>query len=422
MKPKLFFSFFLFFTTLLFGGGRLLAIAPNDTLWANWNIIPDEINFSPDDSIISVAYNTGYETVSLFNTISGNLLRSYDGLSYHKFTPNGQYLVGKLDSHIVVVRTESMTKFRDYQTGLGWISYTDIGYDGSKIFGTRGDSIGYSVWDFNTGQRIEDVMVDSCTGCIENSIYQTAVADSLNILFIQYKKVYQKQPVYRSENKFFAFDMTTKQKKYDMENCALIFSKDKKRLYLSKDSIYYRLDVATGNIIDTILIAKPADIAISNDEKYLVLSMSYPSKLEVWNLLTKAKEYTYTDYDNIFFSHTALSNNSKYIACKNPFLVMYKTPWLPTILKDPDGNNPSIIYPNPGNSEITFEFSIIKSGKSKISITDLKGEIIYDFGEQYYDKGKFSRQINTGSLQTGEYFLKMESADGIIINKIIINK
>ena len=95
--------------------------------------------------------------------------------------------------------------------GVGKI--TDIGYDGSKIYGTRGNSIGYRVWDLNFDQRIEDVLVDLCFGCIESQLYQMAVADSINLLFIEYRKTYQIHPTIYEEFKFIAFVLVTKQKK-----------------------------------------------------------------------------------------------------------------------------------------------------------------------------------------------------------------
>ncbi|MCD4793548.1 MAG: T9SS type A sorting domain-containing protein [Bacteroidales bacterium] len=74
------------------------------------------------------------------------------------------------------------------------------------------------------------------------------------------------------------------------------------------------------------------------------------------------------------------------------------------------------IYPNPSDGIYTVNLNTQNSNlKTKITITDLTGEIVYS--ENYIDNNEIT--INISTEKSGIYFLKFISDNKIIIKKII---
>ena len=71
MRNNVVLSFFLFFTLLLFGGGR--ATATTDTLWKTTGYHPNNFSFSPNDSIF-VLFNSSGNSQRIF------IIHSYSGI------------------------------------------------------------------------------------------------------------------------------------------------------------------------------------------------------------------------------------------------------------------------------------------------------------------------------------------------------
>ena len=424
MRNKIFPGVFIFFTILLFGGGR--ATATLDTLWRSLkysDIV--QTQFSPDDSLLAIFTKGTYNfRVKLIDPKTGIQLRAYEPIYYPKFSPDGRYLIGYLDSDIVVVRVDSMIKFREYDKGLREIAFIDISSDGRKIYANYLNTT-YSVWDFNTGQRIEDVVYDSCQGCRYKDAYAMAVSDSLNTIILKYQfqfGVNEHDPSYRFEPYFIAYDFVNKTKRYDIPigNPYLknfIMSYDRRRMYERIDSFIVKRDIATGNILDTFRTPIPNEYVISKDEKYLIISLN--ESMEVWNLENKTKIYTYPlgPYYSV-----SLSNNNKYLCGESGFLDMYSTPWFSSNVKEEGGINALLTYPNPCDSKINLDFNLTKPGITKIQITDLVGNTIKQIEDKYLNEGNHSIPLNTESLLPGVYFIRLESGASKSINKIIINK
>ena len=435
MKPKLLLTFFIFFTILLFGGGRLLAVS--DTVWRQF-VYGDvhQTLFSPNDSLLAVYEETGTGRndyrISILNPETGDLLRFYEPIQYPKFTSDGQYLVGYHDSDIVVLRVDSLIPLSQYQKATGIIKFIDISSDGQKIYADYGKAY-IDIWDFTTGQRISDISYDSCNGCSNMETYAMSISDSLNTLIVEYRLYYgnePKDPKWKEVDKNIAFDLINKTKRYDITprfggfvSKNLIMSNNRKHLYETNDSAYFKRDISSGNIIDTFLISNSywlSEFIISNDEKYMLITFN--NRIEVWNLINKTKVYTYQRDDSGPYDMLSLSNSNKYMCALGFYLYMYATPWLTTNVKKDDGIKALITYPNPGESKINLEFNLEKPGNTKIQIMDLKGNIVKILQEKYLEEGNHNLTVNTGDLIPGIYLMRLESGTSNSIKKIIINK
>jgi photosystem II stability/assembly factor-like uncharacterized protein len=65
-------------------------------------------------------------------------------------------------------------------------------------------------------------------------------------------------------------------------------------------------------------------------------------------------------------------------------------------------------YPNPFNSSTTFSFSLNKSGLIKISIYNIRGQMVKILSESYYSPGHHKITWNASLLSSGLYFYQIE--------------
>ncbi len=77
------------------------------------------------------------------------------------------------------------------------------------------------------------------------------------------------------------------------------------------------------------------------------------------------------------------------------------------------------IYPNPSNGMVSLSYSISQSASVRVTIINELGQIIYDNTESK-TAGKVNEQLNLESLASGIYSLRLQTGNGIIIQKLAI--
>jgi len=164
-------------------------------------------------------------------------------------------------------------------------------------------------------------------------------------------------------------------------------------------------------------------LSISTDNKYLAYPSTRTEGIVVYDIQNQTTIKNIVTNPLKGTTLALFSPQSHYLAGMfQGSTYMFSTDILTDIIKKDDGTPMMSIIPNPGSSKINLDFSIQKPGMVKITITNLNGTIIKDLGEKYYEQGNHAVQFDAGSFTPGTYFIKMESADGVLVNKIIIKK
>jgi len=89
--------------------------------------------------------------------------------------------------------------------------------------------------------------------------------------------------------------------------------------------------------------------------------------------------------------------------------------------QDYDKNNIFSVYPNPTNGKINLFFTINSTSKTKISISDIYGKIIY-YKENNLHAGTHTEQIDLNNFSNGVYFISLNTTEQKSTRKIILNK
>jgi hypothetical protein len=77
------------------------------------------------------------------------------------------------------------------------------------------------------------------------------------------------------------------------------------------------------------------------------------------------------------------------------------------------------IYPNPSNGMITVNYIMPANGYVRMNVVNELGQIVYDNTEQK-TTGQFNEQINLESLAAGIYSLRIQTASGTTVRKLVI--
>jgi len=85
----------------------------------------------------------------------------------------------------------------------------------------------------------------------------------------------------------------------------------------------------------------------------------------------------------------------------------------------PDANK-LIVYPNPSNGQVHFEFSTILDGKVTIDLFNTQGKLLWNIFEGNVLAGEQRSVIFNEALPTGTYIYRMNAADGVKTGKLII--
>ena len=80
------------------------------------------------------------------------------------------------------------------------------------------------------------------------------------------------------------------------------------------------------------------------------------------------------------------------------------------------------IYPNPFNPITTIDFSVSSSSSIVINLYDINGHLIQNITEGYYGAGNYSEIIDATNLTSGSYFVRLESDNYSITEKLMLIK
>ncbi|MDA3862204.1 MAG: CotH kinase family protein [Melioribacteraceae bacterium] len=77
-------------------------------------------------------------------------------------------------------------------------------------------------------------------------------------------------------------------------------------------------------------------------------------------------------------------------------------------------------YPNPFNSKTAFEFELPQNDFVTIEVFDLLGRMVATVTEKEYTTGVFKEYFNAQHLASGVYFYRLQTQNGVIINKKMV--
>ena len=80
------------------------------------------------------------------------------------------------------------------------------------------------------------------------------------------------------------------------------------------------------------------------------------------------------------------------------------------------------IFPNPSVNTIKIKYSNDMSGQTKITLTDLNGNIKLEQVQSSDITGEQTATIDTSTLKAGTYFVKVEAGKVSTVNKVVIVK
>ena len=78
------------------------------------------------------------------------------------------------------------------------------------------------------------------------------------------------------------------------------------------------------------------------------------------------------------------------------------------------------IYPNPSRDVFNINFRSDKIQDLKIRIINVLGNNVYNEDKQQFI-GEYTKQINLDNFGKGVYFLEIETEEGIVNKKLILN-
>ncbi len=79
-------------------------------------------------------------------------------------------------------------------------------------------------------------------------------------------------------------------------------------------------------------------------------------------------------------------------------------------------------YPNPFNSKTAITYSIPSSGYVKLKLYDLLGNQVLSIVDEYKKPGTYIEELDSTSLTSGTYFLRLDSGNKSMVRKIMVMK
>ena len=80
------------------------------------------------------------------------------------------------------------------------------------------------------------------------------------------------------------------------------------------------------------------------------------------------------------------------------------------------------IYPNPFNSTTTISYELLHPSHVSLQLYNPLGQRIFTMFEGYKQAGFHFADLNTGSLPSGLYLVRLESREQTLTRKIILNR
>jgi len=158
---------------------------------------------------------------------------------------------------------------------------------------------------------------------------------------------------------------------------------------------------------------------IFSSNPYVAGVTGYPWNIKFCNFLVQAIYNQDTIYE---WMPLNVVQNSYFTNPAEPYFLNMKFNISSSIQENnSDQNIFTQIYPNPFNKTTTIRYSIPKACNISLKIFNMCGQEIETLVSGYSETGVHKINWNSGGIETGFYFLKLETSDMIVISKMIIS-
>ena len=405
---------------------QYLKSSDQDTVWthvpnAEYRHYMEYFSFSPDDSIIIASQKIAFlqddlNAVCRIETITGKILNQYYPIAQARFTPDGNYIIGKNRDSLVLLTADSLIKVNRFDTTNYFVSVMAFNDDFTKIYSGNAYGLGYKVWDFNTGKVIKDttILKNESNDKHEYVVNDIKIINDSLALFdvLETKQMGNKR---YGQIETVCVDLaadTVKYILYYMSIEGMALSHDKTKFCSSStkqsDSNFLKIyDVYTGSVIDTMPLTNISRCEFTHDDRYIVKLTSKPIfSLQVWDITTKELKYLYNQTDSSIYRDFSISNSDQYlVAGILGYSYLYNNRWNSNGIINSTITNQVITYPNPATDFIEISVGV----GSKPALTgDIKIYNIY--GQTVFSVGailELPSRIDVSGLVPGMYFVRI---------------
>ena len=448
MRNKVFLSFFLFFTLLLFGGGR--ATATTDTLWKTTGYDPNNFSFSPNDSIFIIFDSFGgTQRLAIINSYSGNLdtiIETPNISNYGNIT--GTYSVdgtklfcgGKKDLEVYNTATWEKLNYFEQQYLDTSISYqqtledVQTSKDGKKVISKIPPySLSkqyWRIWDIETGKidstfNLPNYSFDGKPIDLLNHIYfggendEYFLTDGIGSITYPQPESFAAVAIYDryADTVIFSF--------YNSRLLAISPDRTKFLFRSSNDSIaIYNLNTQSYEnfILAPYGTTAINNISISSDNKYMAIAYSINSLgIEVYDIQNKTLLKTILSQPILVYAKLALfSPQNNYLAGYIGYTYMFSTEMLTDVVKKDDDPQVLQLYPNPSGNTVNFGINLPNAEKLTIKICDENGNDVKQLEDREFNTGNYIYNLSTQNLPSGMYIISLKSSKNIYTQKFIV--
>ncbi len=79
-------------------------------------------------------------------------------------------------------------------------------------------------------------------------------------------------------------------------------------------------------------------------------------------------------------------------------------------------------YPNPFNPLTRIEFELLKPGKVKINVYDIRGRLTTNLLNEHKMSGKYSVDFDASNMASGVYYYRVETVSFVCAKKMLLIK
>ncbi|TAL67309.1 MAG: T9SS type A sorting domain-containing protein [Bacteroidetes bacterium] len=397
-----------------------------DTLWMRRTHDSYTLNFSPDSKYLMSWGDS--PTIKIFETETGNIVNTIPAMRNPVFDLDNKHVYGNNNNFISKydLDTKSITSSLDKESTDEY-GFNDLSGDGKYFVATY--QKGFKIWETNTGKLIKTKIFENESNLQDISFIHIRFNCDNSKIICAIKKEYTNpngpDPIIWGG--FIEFDINTLDSIRDLgnandwvlsPNCNYIAYK-----YFLKDNGVRVFNLNSMELYRIINTNGPSitGMVFTSDEKYLIISHDGGGdRIEVWDLENNSIVYTYSTGGPI--SALGLSKDDRYLAASTyERLYMYKT-FYNSVNENKNFINNINSYPNPTNSNIILEFSVIKSGNINIEFVNEIGQPLNPIKNEFYIEGDYSLNIDTQNIISGFYFIKFKQNNNTQLFKIQIVK
>ncbi len=78
------------------------------------------------------------------------------------------------------------------------------------------------------------------------------------------------------------------------------------------------------------------------------------------------------------------------------------------------------VHPIPADQEVSLSFTLNTASDVNVDIVNGSGEVVKSYGRESLDVGPQALTLNTMALQTGTYFVRLHTREGVYVSKCVI--